>query len=114
MNRRLAKEGIRVHLTTTDPVAHLNWKFGQDTIESVTVSRIDPKLEIANYEAAKASEIMNEDGLAFVKEDLASPCTEEIAVFRAFANLVETHQGEEMLLGRKPATVKEALQQLLA
>lgn len=102
---RLAEEGMLVHLTTTDPAAHLNWTFGQDTIAGLTVSRIDPKVEIANYEAevlAKASETMNEDGLAFVKEDLASPCTEEIAVFRAFANLVETHQDEVIIIDTAP------------
>lgn len=102
---RLAEEGIRVHLTTTDPAAHLNWTFGQEEQEGVTVSRIDPKVEIANYKAevlAKASEMMNEDGLAFVKEDLASPCTEEIAVFRAFANLVETHQDEVIIIDTAP------------
>ncbi|MEK4699755.1 arsenical pump-driving ATPase [Solibacillus sp. FSL R7-0668] len=102
---RLAEEGIRVHLTTTDPAAHLNWTFGQEEQEGVTVSRIDPKVEIANYEAevlAKASETMNDDGLAFVKEDLASPCTEEIAVFRAFANLVETHKDEVIIIDTAP------------
>lgn len=102
---RLAEEGIGVHLTTTDPAAHLNWTFGQEEHEGVTVSRIDPKVEIANYEAevlAKASETMNEDGLAFVKEDLASPCTEEIAVFRAFANLVETHKDEVIIIDTAP------------
>lgn len=102
---RLAEEGMRVHLTTTDPAAHLNWTFGQEEQQGVTISWIDPKVEIANYEAevlAKASETMNEDGLAFVKEDLASPCTEEIAVFRAFANLVETHQDEVIIIDTAP------------
>lgn len=102
---RLAEEGMRVHLTTTDPAAHLNWTFGEETIENVTVSRIDSKVEIANYEAevlAKASETMNEEGLAFVKEDLASPCTEEIAVFRAFANVVEDHQDEVIIIDTAP------------
>lgn len=105
MALRLAEEGMRVHLTTTDPAAHLNWTFGQEKQEGVTVSRIDPKVEIANYEAevlSKASETMNEEGLAFVKEDLASPCTEEIAVFRAFANLVETHQDEVIIIDTAP------------
>lgn len=102
---RLAEEGMRVHLTTTDPAAHLNWTFGQEKQDGVTVSRIDPKVEIANYEAevlSKASETMNEEGLAFVKEDLASPCTEEIAVFRAFANLVETYQDEVIIIDTAP------------
>ncbi|MGE7998054.1 arsenical pump-driving ATPase [Lysinibacillus sp. NPDC093190] len=102
---RLAEECMHVHLTTTDPAAHLNWTFGDDQVKNVTVSRIDPKVEVANYEAevlAKASETMNEEGLAFVKEDLASPCTEEIAVFRAFANVVENHQDEVIIIDTAP------------
>lgn len=102
---RLAEEGFPVHLTTTDPAAHLDWTFGDDIVKNLTISRIDPKEEVANYEAevlAKASETMNEDGLAFVKEDLASPCTEEIAVFRAFANVVESHQDEVIIIDTAP------------
>lgn len=45
---------------------------------------------------------MNEEGLAFVKEDLASPCTEEIAVFRAFANVVEEHQDKVIIIDTAP------------
>lgn len=102
---RLAEEGTHVHLTTTDPAAHLDWTFGDDNVNNLTISRIDPKAEVANYEAevlAKASETMNEEGLAFVKEDLASPCTEEIAVFRAFANVVENHQDEVIIIDTAP------------
>lgn len=43
---RLAEEGMRVHLTTTDPAAHLNWTFGDDKVKNVTVSRMDPKVEV--------------------------------------------------------------------
>ncbi|KAB0447207.1 ArsA-related P-loop ATPase, partial [Lysinibacillus fusiformis] len=102
---RLAEEDTHVHLTTTDPAAHLDWTFGDDNVNNLTISRIDPKAEVANYEAevlAKASEMMNEEGLAFVKEDLASPCTEEIAVFRTFANVVENHQDEVIIIDTAP------------
>ncbi|WP_054768667.1 arsenical pump-driving ATPase [Lysinibacillus parviboronicapiens] len=102
---RLAEEGTPVHLTTTDPAAHLNWTFGDEQVKNLTISRIDPKVEVANYEAevlAQASKTMNEEGLAFVKEDLASPCTEEIAVFRAFANVVENHQDEVIIIDTAP------------
>ncbi len=102
---RLAEQGTHVHLTTTDPAAHLDWTFGDDNVKNLTISRIDPKAEVTNYEAevlAKASETMNEEGLAFVKEDLASPCTEEIAVFRAFANVVENHQDEVIIIDTAP------------
>lgn len=91
----LASHGHRVHLTTTDPAAHLNLALGDDTEQKfplLHVSRIDPKLETERY----SNEIMeqneknlDEEGRALLKEDLASPCTEEIAVFRAFARIVE-------------------------
>ncbi|WP_019419103.1 arsenical pump-driving ATPase [Paenibacillus sp. OSY-SE] len=91
----LASRGHRVHLTTTDPAAHLSLALGDDIEEKyplLQVSRIDPKLETTRY----SSEIigmnvdhLDQDGLELLKEDLASPCTEEIAVFRAFARIVE-------------------------
>lgn len=91
----LASRGHRVHLTTTDPAAHLSLALGDDIEEKyplLQVSRIDPKLETTRY----SSEIigmnvdhLDQDRLELLKEDLASPCTEEIAVFRAFARIVE-------------------------
>jgi arsenite-transporting ATPase len=90
----LAEAGHKVHLSTTDPAAHLNLVLegaGSDIGDRFTVSRIDPEAEVAAYR----SEIMkmvgfglDEDGRALLSEDLASPCTEEIAVFRAFARVV--------------------------
>ncbi|MEK8210354.1 arsenical pump-driving ATPase [Paenibacillus sp. FSL L8-0696] len=91
----LASRGHRVHLTTTDPAAHLSLALGDDIEDKyplLQVSRIDPELETARY----SSEIigmninhLDQEGLELLKEDLASPCTEEIAVFRAFARIVE-------------------------
>lgn len=101
---RLAEEGQSVHLTTTDPAAHLSWTL-DETLSNLTMSRIDPKAELKKYEAAvleKAEETMTEDGLALVKEDLASPCTEEIAVFRAFAELVKAHEHETIIIDTAP------------
>lgn len=101
---RLAEEGQSVHLTTTDPAAHLSWTL-DETLSNLTMSRIDPKAELAKYEAAvleKAEETMTEDGLALVKEDLASPCTEEIAVFRAFAEVVKAHEHETIIIDTAP------------
>lgn len=101
---RLAEEGQSVHLTTTDPAAHLSWTLNTE-FPNLTMSRIDPKAELKKYEAAvleKAEETMTEDGLALVKEDLASPCTEEIAVFRAFAELVKTHEHETIIIDTAP------------
>jgi arsenite-transporting ATPase len=90
--RRLASRGESVLLTTTDPAGNL----GDWATEGMEVARIDPAAEVAKYSAAaieKASEIMDEDALELLREDLRSPCTEEIAVFRAFAEAVA--QGED-------------------
>jgi arsenite-transporting ATPase len=86
----LAKRGHRVHLSTTDPAAHVAQTLdGQ--VEGLTLSRIDPAAETAAYTVevmAKQGAQMDEAGRALLEEDLRSPCTEEIAVFRAFAREV--------------------------
>jgi len=95
----LAERGHRVHLSTTDPAAHLEYVFGENS-DRITLSRVDPKIELERYQAAviqQNSESLDEEGLAFLEEDLRSPCTEEIAVFRAFADLVE-HSEEEIVV----------------
>jgi arsenite-transporting ATPase len=101
----LANKGKRVHLTTTDPAAHLSWVLGDELPENLTMSNIDPKEVLATYKEevlSKARETMNENGLSFVQEDLESPCTEEIAVFRAFANVIEAHQDEVVVIDTAP------------
>ena len=87
----LAEAGHKVHLSTTDPAAHLNLVLegaGSEIGDRFTVSRIDPGAEVAAYRSeimATVGSGLDEDGRALLAEDLASPCTEEIAVFRAFA-----------------------------
>lgn len=88
--RGLTQKGVKVHLTTTDPADHL--RYVHDLPDSVTVSKIDEKQELLNYREevlAKARQTMNEDDIAYVEEDLRSPCTQDIAVFRAFAEVVD-------------------------
>jgi arsenite-transporting ATPase len=100
----LADAGRTVHLTTTDPAAHL-----ADTIKGcvpgVRVSRIDPKHEIAKYTAevlAESSQALDAQGIALLEEDLRSPCTEEIAVFRAFAGIVASRDADFVVLDTAP------------
>jgi arsenite-transporting ATPase len=86
----LAERGHRVHLTTTDPAAHVEAAIGARR-ERLTVDRVDPVEEVARYREevmATAGAALDEQGRAFLEEDLRSPCTEEIAVFRAFARQV--------------------------
>ncbi len=86
----LARLGFPVHLTTTDPAAHLSMTVGANT-PSLTVSRIDPVAETRAYTEEvlrESGEGLDEKGRALLEEDLRSPCTEEIAIFRAFARMV--------------------------
>jgi arsenite-transporting ATPase len=86
----LAHRGHRVHLSTTDPAAHVA-RAVRDGVSNLTISRIDPAVETQNYAQevlAKAAPQLDAKGKALLEEDLRSPCTEEIAVFRAFAQKV--------------------------
>ncbi|MCX7923504.1 MAG: arsenical pump-driving ATPase [Clostridia bacterium] len=99
----LAKKGKKVHLTTTDPAAHL--KFVLDESYGITLSNIDEKEELEKYKEevlSKAREAMTEDDISYVEEDLRSPCTQEIAVFRAFAQIVERSENEVVVIDTAP------------
>ena len=86
----LARRGLPVHLTTSDPAAHLTETLtGQ--MDKLTVSRIDPQLETQRYRdqvLASKGKNLDERGRALLEEDLRSPCTEEIAVFQAFSRII--------------------------
>jgi arsenite/tail-anchored protein-transporting ATPase len=86
----LARAGKRVQLTTTDPAATRAHGSALER-EGVHVSRIDPAAETERYvaEAMRAAEgQLDTSGRELLAEELRSPCTEEIAVFRAFARTV--------------------------
>lgn len=94
--QRLASRGHRVLLTSTDPAGDVDRDLAAENLE---VARIDPAAEVAAYTErtlAMAAETMDQDALALLEEDLRSPCTEEIAVFRAFAEAVA--RGEEQFV----------------
>lgn len=133
----LAARGHQVLLSTTDPAAHVAAAVGAG-FANLRVARIDPAAEVRAYSAAvvaAAGASLDDRGRELLKEDLRSPCTEEIAVFRAFAQTVAegTHQfvvldtaptGHTLLLldaaesyhrdvQRSTSTVPEAVSQLL-
>ena len=100
----LARLGHRVHLSTTDPAAHLDLTLGE-RISNLTVSRIDPAAETQDYTAevmATAGRDLDAQGKALLEEDLRSPCTEEIAVFRAFARTVDGGKDGFVVLDTAP------------
>ncbi len=87
----LAQMGHKVHLTTTDPAAHISMALN-GKVPGLRVTRIDPAVEMQAYTEevlAESGRDLDEKGRALLEEDLRSPCTEEIAVFRAFARRVD-------------------------
>ncbi len=89
----LARRGFAVTLTTTDPAAHVEQAARELSAgaSSLRVTRIDPALEVRRYTEevlSTAGSGLDAQGKALLEEDLRSPCTEEIAVFRAFAETV--------------------------
>jgi arsenite-transporting ATPase len=99
----LASKGKKVHLTTTDPAAHL--KFVMNETYGITMSHIDEKEELRKYQQtvlSKARETMSKEDIAYVEEDLRSPCTQEIAVFRAFADIVEKAEDQIVVIDTAP------------
>jgi arsenite-transporting ATPase len=86
----LAHRGLPVHLTTSDPAAHLSETL-DGSQENLTVSRIDPHAETERYREqvlkTKGAQL-DAQGRALLEEDLRSPCTEEIAVFQAFSRII--------------------------
>ncbi len=91
----LVTKGHKVLLATTDPAAHLDFSLADD-VKLLSVARIDPREETKKYAAMVMSEAgrnLDEQGKKLLAEDMRSPCTEEIAVFQAFARMVD--QGED-------------------
>ena len=87
---RLAEMGFDVHLTTSDPAAHLSTTLN-GSLNNLQVSRIDPLEETERYRQhvleTKGKEL-DDAGKRLLEEDLRSPCTEEIAVFQAFSRVI--------------------------
>lgn len=99
----LARRGHRVHLSTTDPAAHIAAAAGR--IDGMQVSRIDPVVETKAYVdqvLATNGTKLDASARALLEEDLRSPCTEEIAVFRAFARVVAGGADQFVVLDTAP------------
>ncbi|MBW6509158.1 MAG: arsenical pump-driving ATPase [Desulfuromonadales bacterium] len=101
----LATSGKKVHLTTTDPAAHVAQTLGGRNMANLQVSRIDPAAETAAYSQdvlATVGADLDDEARALLEEDLRSPCTEEIAVFRAFARVVAEGDGGFVVIDTAP------------
>ena len=100
----LVDKGKTVHLSTTDPAAHVAETLREE-VPGLQVSRIDPKAETQNYidkiMSAKGP-ALNADEKALLLEDLQSPCTEEVAVFHAFSHIVAQARSGFVVLDTAP------------
>ncbi len=100
----LALRGHKVHLSTTDPAAHVS-NAVEIIPEGLEIDRIDPEVEVAHYRNKVLSTTganLDKAGLALLEEDLSSPCTEEIAVFEAFARTVDSASDQIVVLDTAP------------
>jgi arsenite-transporting ATPase len=100
----LVKRGHAVHLTTTDPAAHVSLVV-DGTLPGLTVDRIDPEVETARYVEkimATKGRDLDEADRALMREDLASPCTEEVAVFHAFSRTVAEARSAFVVMDTAP------------
>lgn len=99
----LTKKGKKVHLTTTDPANHLDNSLSK--LENLTISYIDEKEELKKYQdevLENARKTMSDEDIAYIEEDLRSPCTQEIAIFRAFADIVDKADDEVVVIDTAP------------
>ena len=100
----LAEKGKEVHLTTTDPAGHMS-QTGLEKYD-IEISNIDEKEELKKYQdeviVKSIAGGISEEDLDYIKEDLRSPCTQEIAVFRAFAEIVEKAEERVVVIDTAP------------
>ena len=103
----IARKGFDVHLTTTDPAAHVQDFISQlDGLpDNMTIDRIDPKLETQRYTdkvLSQKGKNMDEQGRKLLLEDLKSPCTEEVAVFHAFSKAIQQAKRKFVVIDTAP------------
>ena len=100
----LVRRGHAVHLSTTDPAAHLASTL-EGQVPGLTLSRIDPKAETQRYidkiMATRGAQLDDQER-ALLLEDLQSPCTEEVAVFHAFSHTVASARSAFVVLDTAP------------
>ncbi len=100
----LVQRGHTVHLSTTDPAAHLAMTLVGE-VPGLRIDRIDPKAETDRYVEKIMKDrgsALDAQGLALLREDLRSPCTEEVAVFHAFSRIVAEARSAFVVLDTAP------------
>ncbi|SIQ40826.1 arsenite efflux ATP-binding protein ArsA [Alkalispirochaeta americana] len=110
----LGRAGFKTLLLTTDPASHIGQVLEQpigDTItpvqgaENLDAVMIDQEAAVAEYKErilADARRKYSEDMLIAVKEELESPCTEEMAAFDKFMWYVEREEYDLVVFDTAP------------
>lgn len=103
----IAQRGYEVHLTTTDPAAHIQNYLKELNLlpDNLTVDRIDPKIETQRYKdkiVAQKGKHLDDEGKKLLLEDLESPCTEEVAVFHAFSRTIQQAKRKFVVIDTAP------------
>lgn len=98
----LSKKGLKVHLTTTDPASHLAQTLSENS--NLRITAIDEKEELIAYKKEVLSKVVNatKEDIDYIEEDLRSPCTQEIAVFRKFAKIVKGSDEDIVIIDTAP------------
>jgi arsenite-transporting ATPase len=103
----IAQKGFDVHLTTTDPAAHVQDFVNQvkELPKNLTIDRIDPKEETQRYTQKilqQKGNMLDAEGVKLLEEDLKSPCTEEVAVFHAFSKAINEAKRKFVVIDTAP------------
>ena len=101
----LARRGHEVHLSTTDPAGRVTDVLADEKLDHLNVSRIDAAAELARYTAERLrdAERLDPARRALLEEDLRSPCTEELAVFRGFSSLLSKARRQFVIVDTAPS-----------
>ena len=103
---KLAARGYPLHLTTTDPAAHLQDHLGDMELpENLNLDRIDPDAEKQAYiekVLKQKGKGKSDEELKLLREDLESPCTEEVAVFHAFSKAIHQAKRKFVVMDTAP------------
>lgn len=102
---KLAEMGKQVHLSTSDPAAHLASTLNHEALSNLTISRIDPETETERYRQEvmkRHGDHLSDSERAILEEDLRSPCTEEIATFQAFSRMIRESNKKIVVMDTAP------------
>lgn len=98
----LKQLGDDVLLTTTDPANHLNAHLATQTGIEMAVIDEEKVLEAYKNEVRKKAREAGVIDFSYIEEDLRSPCTHEIAVFRRFAEIVMQADNKTVVIDTAP------------